>query len=209
MFTNAIEARRFITGGNAIFTVTSPKTAKSFTYKVSAAKDAVLDTDTMRFVRVLAGPDNISWADSIYIGFIGREGELVAGRKGRAQAPAFKALAWTLSRLNAGRLDVEIRHEGACGRCGRPLTVPASIDTGFGPHCAAQLGIDWVTDDHEEEPAVEAPASPFIGPAPGALAARLSGPALIDANVACTTVAPTKPPPDWSKGDDIDDLLNF
>jgi len=26
-------------------------------------------------------------------------------------------------------------HEGACGRCGRTLTVPESIASGFGPEC--------------------------------------------------------------------------
>ena len=28
---------------------------------------------------------------------------------------------------------------GACGRCGRPLTVPSSIDRGIGPDCAALM----------------------------------------------------------------------
>jgi hypothetical protein len=34
-------------------------------------------------------------------------------------------------RMNA----VEFWHEGKCGRCNRKLTVPSSIESGFGPEC--------------------------------------------------------------------------
>lgn len=37
--------------------------------------------------------------------------------------------------------QVQFWHEGRCGHCGRRLTVPASINTGFGPDCAKKLGI--------------------------------------------------------------------
>jgi hypothetical protein len=49
---------------------------------------------------------------------------------------------WTWSRLLSGRLPVtvEICHEGSCGRCGRRLTDPQSIERGFGPECAKVLG---------------------------------------------------------------------
>jgi len=30
---------------------------------------------------------------------------------------------------------VQVYHEGRCGRCGRKLTTPASIEAGFGPEC--------------------------------------------------------------------------
>jgi hypothetical protein len=36
-------------------------------------------------------------------------------------------------------------HEGRCGRCGRKLTVPESIESGFGPECASILGLDAST----------------------------------------------------------------
>lgn len=36
---------------------------------------------------------------------------------------------------------VQFWHEGRCGRCGRRLTVPGSIEIGFGPDCASELGI--------------------------------------------------------------------
>jgi len=34
----------------------------------------------------------------------------------------------------------ELMHEGRCGRCGRPLTRPESIQSGIGPICATLGG---------------------------------------------------------------------
>jgi hypothetical protein len=31
--------------------------------------------------------------------------------------------------------SLEIWHEGSCLRCGRKLTVPESIESGYGPEC--------------------------------------------------------------------------
>ena len=61
-------------------------------------------------------------------------------------APSVKALHWALPKIWAKAPmppAFEIRHEGKCGRCGRALTVPESVDTGFGPECSSALGIDW------------------------------------------------------------------
>ena len=35
---------------------------------------------------------------------------------------------------------VEVWHEGICGRCGRKLTVPESVERGLGPECAGLVG---------------------------------------------------------------------
>lgn len=71
------------------------------------------------------------------------------------EAPSVKGFAWIVSRLAAGRDvadQVELRHEGSCGRCGRKLTTPESIDTGLGPVCAEALGIDWGKLEQGEVP---------------------------------------------------------
>jgi len=34
---------------------------------------------------------------------------------------------------------VEFWHEGVCGKCGRKLTVPESIESGFGPECIKRV----------------------------------------------------------------------
>lgn len=51
---------------------------------------------------------------------------------------------WTWNRLveNKGLPDViEVWHEGCCAQCARRLSVPASIELGYGPDCAATRGL--------------------------------------------------------------------
>jgi hypothetical protein len=127
-------ARTFMFGGKARFTLVSKRTGKRYTYRVAKAKDGDL-----WFASVLIGQSNED--DYAYIGFI-KGDELVAGRKGNAEHPAFKGLAWlmrTLVKDPAVPADVEFWHEGRCCRCGRTLTVPASIESGIGPECATKL----------------------------------------------------------------------
>jgi hypothetical protein len=46
-----------------------------------------------------------------------------------------------LNKLKVGKLQdfVEVWHEGTCGKCGRALTVPSSIENGLGPECIKSL----------------------------------------------------------------------
>ena len=131
LITDAVAAHTFAMGGRARFTLVSKQTGKRYTFRVAKAKDA-----EMFFASLLVGQNNE--ADYEYLGFIKDDlGALVAGRKGNAEHPAFKALDWTLRKLAADDMpeQLEFWHEGRCGRCGRALTDPASIDAGFGPEC--------------------------------------------------------------------------
>jgi hypothetical protein len=61
---------------------------------------------------------------------------------------AWKVLPWVWNRMESGKglpESVEVWHEGACVKCAKRLTVPASIELGFGPDCAKTLGIhgEW------------------------------------------------------------------
>lgn len=128
------DIKAFILGGNATFTLKSLKTEKRFTYQVKEADDK----KGFFFVKVLAGPDNRT--DYTYLGFVKDPylPKLIAGKKGRPDAPSFKALDWFLSK--AWALDipdgVEFWHAGRCCSCNRMLTDPASIERGIGPECA-------------------------------------------------------------------------
>ena len=130
---------RFIFGGKAVFTVVSTGTGKRYTFKVTR-KPGVLADDFggVYFAKVLKGSDN--WSNYEYTGVVfGADlDKLVAGRNGKPGEPSHKALAWLLRNLDSDQ--VEVWHEGKCGKCGRKLTVPESIETGFGPHCAAEMG---------------------------------------------------------------------
>lgn len=143
-FKTAEDARRYILGGRGIITTRSLKTGTHFTYKFKLSKDK-----QVCFVSVLGGRDNT--VDYRYIGTIWI-GHSAAGyqdfrwsNKSRigVNAPSVQAFAWVWRKLIAGRIpaNLEIFHEGRCGRCGRLLTTPESVERGFGPECAGILGI--------------------------------------------------------------------
>jgi hypothetical protein len=128
---------QFALAGNARFTLVSKATQTRFTYKVRVSEDNA----TMHFVSVLTGPDN--WSNYSYLGYIRRGVYFHGGAKARisAEAPSAKAFAWFWRNLarSADLSQVEVHHCGACGRCGRALTVPESIQSGFGPECIGKL----------------------------------------------------------------------
>ena len=135
-FTTAEAARGFMLGGNATVTLVSLKTGTRFTYKIRQA-----DSGDVWFVSLLSGPDNEK--DFSYLGRIDASLRFWRGRKTPKpgdvgiEAPSMKAFSWTWQGVMAGHNEtqVEIWHEGRCGRCNRKLTVPASIASGFGPEC--------------------------------------------------------------------------
>lgn len=123
--------RSYITGGNATVTIMSGKTGTRFTYKVTASKP---DAGQMPifFVGLLSGPDNER--DYRYIGIVTASGFRWTRKSTVTEtAPSFQAFAWLSRHWESDQ--VEIWHEGRCGRCGRKLTVPDSIASGFGPEC--------------------------------------------------------------------------
>jgi hypothetical protein len=137
--TSAADAFAYLTAGKATVTLVSKKTGTRFTYRVSISPDS-----QCHFVSLLAGPDNSS--DYQYLGRISRN-VYWHGRKtprpgdiGR-DAPSAKAFDWAWRALVKGTLpdQLEIWHEGRCGRCARRLTVPSSIERGFGPECADKM----------------------------------------------------------------------
>lgn len=134
-FATALEARAFMRAGKAHLTLVSLRTQARFTYRLNVSEDG-----QAIFVSVLNGPDNYS--NYKYIGRIARD-IFWAGRKVprdgdiSPSALSSKAFAWAWKQLARGAMpeEMEIWHEGRCGRCARRLTVPESIAQGFGPEC--------------------------------------------------------------------------
>ena len=146
--TTADDAKRFIMAGKATVTLVSKKTNARFTYRVVAARDkdtGELSPDGTLFVGLLRGADNT--ADYSYVGRISRD-VFWPGRKYPKphdvgpNAPSMLAFKWAWGQLAHGVMPemLEVWHEGACGRCGRKLTVPSSIASGFGPECIKHVG---------------------------------------------------------------------
>lgn len=128
----------FALAGNAVFTLQSVTTKTRFTYRVRKAPEG-----PMHFVQVLTGPNNAE--DWKYLGYIRRGVFFHGGAKAKIgrEAPSAKAFDWFWRNLARGGVSttVEVFHEGRCGRCARPLTVPESIQSGFGPECAGKLAL--------------------------------------------------------------------
>lgn len=126
----------FILAGKAIFTVVNTDTGRRFTYKVTKCKDADL-----WWVAVFHGTNNEDSRSYRYIGtlFNGRGFMHTKGSKVSESARSFQAFRWLSTHLlpmnQIKRPQIKIYHEGYCGRCGKRLTVPESIESGFGPYC--------------------------------------------------------------------------
>lgn len=131
----------YVFAGHATFTIVSLRTGERLTFKVTRADGD--DPGRPWFVALLRGPDNE--ADYSYLGCVfpdrgGAPGEYRRGRKSKigAEAPSQRLAEWFFprARAGAGLAQVEVWHEGRCGRCGRTLTVPESVASGIGPVCA-------------------------------------------------------------------------
>lgn len=152
---------RFVLGGEAIFTLANGL-GEHMTFKVYRAQPSTQFPQPSYFAKVLTGPDNTN--DYTYVGrvIINTDNPLVTdpvlkrtakthfaddSKTMRAIKFALKAV-WQIERgtyqLPPG---YTIQHVGRCGKCGHPLTTPESLATGFGPDCAAALGIEWGSGD--------------------------------------------------------------
>lgn len=126
------DALKFIFAGNSTFTFLNSESGNRFTFKVKKAKDSDLF-----FLSVLTGPDQYSYLGTISNGIYkhGNKSNFSAGVQSE------KVFSYVLNKLKSGSLPefVEVWHEGKCGKCGRQLTVPSSIDNGIGPECIKTL----------------------------------------------------------------------
>jgi hypothetical protein len=134
---NPDKAWNFMMAGKSKFTVVSKRTSARFTFRVKASKDG-----NVHFVHLLTGSDNERSFN--YLGYIRNEAFIHGGAKAKIglDAPGARAFTWTFENLKASKMPevLEFWHEGTCGRCGRALTVPASIERGIGPECASRMG---------------------------------------------------------------------
>lgn len=130
---------QFMLAGNATFTARNRVTGKRFTFKIRRSKTALTP---VHFVSVLYGSDNN--ADYTFFGTIFDEKTFVHSKKSTLKKDDIRVVGfkfiWEHLLANALNPDMEIWHEGSCGRCGRLLTVPESILSGYGPECIGLVG---------------------------------------------------------------------
>jgi len=133
------DAKSYVTAGNALVTIENAETGVHFTYKVRHKDNKPC------FVSLLTGSNNTS--DFTFIGavFVNKDAGTVSTFKHSPKsrigqdAKGVAAFNWVWTRIVTGRelpASVHIYHHGTCGRCGRTLTTPESINRGLGPECA-------------------------------------------------------------------------
>jgi hypothetical protein len=129
----------YVLAGNATITLRSAKTGIRYTFNIRKPRER----EVMR-ISLLIGPDRYA-----EIGSMTPEGgnlQLPGRFKGQDgyTAPALTAFRWFWERVMAAQdlPNLEVWHEGVCGRCGRQLTVPESIQRGIGPECIQRMAAD-------------------------------------------------------------------
>ena len=110
------ERLKFALAGASIFTIKSMKTDRHYTYKLKKG-------NVRYFCAVNSGDTFIPIGSFRFDDY----------QRATYDAPSMKALKWFLR--NPESEEVAFYHMGRCGRCGRPLTNPESIESGYGPEC--------------------------------------------------------------------------
>ena len=133
--------KAFVLAGDATFTVALPD-GGHYTYRVQHIKANDRWPESY-FVKLLTGPDNES--SYTYMGKLDPVSSLThttAKSAYRDDSLVVRLLNRVLARVWANdhaayeTHGYRTHHEGRCGRCGRKLTVPSSIESGIGPECA-------------------------------------------------------------------------
>lgn len=144
-------SKDFLLAGNAIFTVKVNETHFTYQIKLPYMEKGRRLTEAERrtkpyFVGKLTGPDNTS--NYTYLGILNPT-NLTVELRGRTRytksSEAVKVLEFALDAIVIGDSTVlpkgwEILPPTRCGRCGRLLTVPESIELGIGPECFGKMG---------------------------------------------------------------------
>lgn len=146
----ARQIKDYATAGYATLTIRSKETETRYTYKIRQPLPENSDPKFKNkgpiwFVSVLVGSDNENSFE--YIGQIRSNLVFDHGQKSwiKADDPRVTAFAWFWHWVRLEKQEnvdkVEVWHEGRCAKCGRKLTVPESIESGFGPECARRRGL--------------------------------------------------------------------
>lgn len=129
---NIEDSKKFLLSGLSTFTFLNTKTGNNFRYKISISDDGKLF-----FVSALID-EKYS-----YLGTINKNLKYTYGVKSKISKDqqTSKVFLWVIERIFNNTLPdyIEVWHEGKCGKCGRKLTTPKSIDNGIGPECIKNL----------------------------------------------------------------------
>jgi hypothetical protein len=140
--------KQFVLAGRSIFTIELPEDYRAkhdlkphYTFRVDH-KAADGKWQETWFVKFLTGSDNVR--DYSYLGLLNVENgqvRITAKSKLGENNLVVKLLNRTLALIWASDINpmlekgFGLHHEGRCGKCGRVLTTPESVERGIGPEC--------------------------------------------------------------------------
>lgn len=130
---------RFLFAGRAKFTLKSERTQKYFTYVLWGVPVASSQYRDRWYLYSRCDKENIR------LGFLERDSLcpngfqlFIYGRfRGTSPVLGFEYF-WNSFKFGKQAKNLTFLHEGACGKCGRPLTTPESIQSGIGPVCSGK-----------------------------------------------------------------------
>lgn len=121
---------QFVTAGRAVFTIENNKD-EHYTYRVQS-REAV-NGGYNYFVSVRTG------SGYTYIGMLVNNKLRLTNKSVHSESSrVVRVFNWSMAIVNGLNTlpdGYNIHHEGTCGRCGKALTDPESITSGFGPYC--------------------------------------------------------------------------
>ena len=126
------DAKNYVFAGNSIFTLKSLRTGKHFTFKFKKRQSS----SYLFYVMVLSG-STYEYIGSIVNGIF-RVTPTVKNDLRTKTHLEQETIKWFLRQLSSKKElneNLEIWHDGKCGRCRRTLTHPDSISSGLGPEC--------------------------------------------------------------------------
>jgi hypothetical protein len=125
--------KTFLFSGNATFTVSNPN-GEHYTFRIRQPDENA--------------PFFLNWLDNearySHLGILQREGGILLTRESKARRgdKVYKVAAWAIAITQHDkplREGCTIKHAVKCGKCGRKLTTPESIERGIGPECIKHL----------------------------------------------------------------------
>jgi hypothetical protein len=131
--------RNFIFAGRSVFTLENSETGNYLTFKVKQIKKNYKEVPGQFAIECKTLGDKAHGYK--FLGFVDLNERKFKKRYWDANFVGFKTWVWLLK--NIERLEdftkLAIYHEGRCCKCGMPLTVPESIDSGIGPECNKRM----------------------------------------------------------------------
>jgi hypothetical protein len=143
---------QFLLAGDATFTIQTPDQGHR-TYRITATEPNERYPKPAYFVKLLTGADNTS--DYSYVGKLDTYTfQVMPTAKSQLSASSYPVRLFNRVMARIACDDhaafeskgFKVHHEGKCGRCGKKLTTPESIERGFGPECIKAVNQDRLAE---------------------------------------------------------------